>query len=253
MKNKIALFTLILIALFFCFQNEANAQYNSIHSHPILNSVSTNPASAGYGQMVTVFGKHLLPDRLTQLTLEPKDRPWQAPFKCSFIFLGASSSDSLHVRFLAGYSKNPPKDCPNGLHPAPGLYSLTVTTSAGTSNAIPIEISAKPGTPVIRSLRIWPKERIQNNGADPVFRVGERMVVSAFGIDTSGAKARFEQGMNQIQVTYKRAISSNARGIGAEYVIPATLFPGGAQVRIQTRVGRVSSEWSEPFTFQVIR
>jgi hypothetical protein len=251
MKNKTALF--ILIALFFCFQNEVNAQYNSPHSLPILTHISTNPASAGYGQMVTVFGKDLLPDRSTQVTLKPKDRPWVAPFTCSFVFRGASSSDSLHVRFLAGYSKNPPQNCPNGLHPAPGLYSLTVTTPAGTSNALPIEISAKPGTPVIRSLRLWPKERLQNYGEDPAFRAGEKVVVSAFGIDTSGAKARFEQGMNQIQVTYKRAISSNARGIGAEYVIPATLFPGGAQVRIQTRVGGVKSEWSEPFTFQVIR
>lgn len=251
-KNKSVLFILVLITWFYYFPLKSSTQRNQLPSPPILTNISPNSAAAGYGQMVTVYGKHLLQDRFTQVTLNSLDDPSRAPFTCSFVFLGASASESLHVRFLAGYMKNPPLDCPNGLHPVHGLYDLTVTTPAGTSNALPIEISAKPGTPVIRFLKLKSNQRVRGEGEDLIFRVGERIIVSAYGIDTAGAMARFEQGAKQIPVNYNRAISSPSRGIGAEYIIPEMLLPGEAQVRIQTRVGNEDSEWSKPFTFQVI-
>ena len=218
---------------------------------PILTDITPNPAAAGYGQMATVSGQHLLPDWSTKVTLYPIDDPSKAPFECSFVFLGASASEALQVRFHSGYTKNPPPDCPNYIRPAPGLYDLTVTTPEGTSNALPVEISAKPGTPVIRFVNLGPDQRMQEE-EDPVFKVGERMLVSAHGIDTAGTKARFDQGAEQIQVSSKRAISSPWQGVGAEFTIPEKLMPGEAQVRIQARGKIENSEWSEPFTFRIV-
>ena len=252
MKNKSVLFILVLITWFYYFPLKSSTQRNQPPSPPILTNISPNPASAGFGQMITIFGKHLLPDRFTQVTLNSRDDPSRAPFTCSFVFQSPSKSESLYVRFIAGHAKNPSPGCPVYLGPPPGLYDLTVTTPTGTSNALPIEISAKPGTPVIRFLKLKSNQRVQSEGEDLIFRVGERIIVSAYGIDTAGAMARFEQGAKQIPVNYNRAISSPSRGIGAEYIIPETLLPGEAQVRIQTRVGNEDSEWSKPFTFQVI-
>ena len=219
---------------------------------PTLSSISPVPVAAGHGQMVTVYGKHLIPTGLTRVTLKSEDDPSQSPFRCSFVYQGASTPQSLYVRLVAGYKENPSLDCPNGLHPSPGIYTLIVSTPTGISNPLPIEISTKPATPVIRYMKLDRKRGVVKEGGDFKAKIGEKIIVVAYGIDTTGLKARFEQGTKKVSVRSRSGVSSPLWGLGAGYTIPDSLLPGEAQVRVQTRVKRESSEWSKPHIFQII-
>ena len=219
---------------------------------PTLSAVFPTPVAAGHGQMVTIHGKHLTPTRLNRVTLQSKDDPSRSPFTCSFVFRGASTPQSLYVRLVAGYKATPPPDCPNGLHPSPGLYTLTVTTATGTSNGVRIEISAKPATPVIRYLKLYRGTGAPKEGEWFRAKVGSKMVVVAYGIDTAGIIARFEQGTKQVPVRSKMGVSPSSWGMGAAFTIPEVLVPGEAQVRIRTHVGSERSQWSRPRRFQII-
>lgn len=202
--------------------------------------------------MVTIEGQHLTPTKPARVTLHSKNDSTLPPFTCSFVFKGASNPQSLYVRFASGYRPTPTPACPNGFHPSPGLYNLTVNTATGASNSMPIEITTKPVTPIIRYMKLKSGNGAPHQDERMRARVGSQIVVVAYGIDTAGTKARVEQGEIRIPVWSTMGSSSSAWGLGATFILPESLVPGDAQVSIQTFANHQSREWSRSCTFQVI-
>lgn len=219
---------------------------------PSISGIFPGPGVVGSGQIITLEGQNLTPIKTTQVTLHPKNDSSLAPFTCSHIHRSASSPQSLYVRLAAGYKPTSPSICPKGKQPSPGLYSVTVTTATGSSNSMPIEIIKNPTTPIIRFVMLYPGYVVPKKEEKLRASVGSQIIVVAYGIETSGVMARFEQGKWQKLVRSTKGVSSPAWGIGVGFTLPESFIPGDAQVRIQTRVNQQGSEWSSPFTFEVI-
>ncbi len=209
--------------------------------------------AAGIGQLLTIQGFNLYP-------ADPSDLPivtltpllGGAPNHCVFVFGAPSSSNELYVRLGVFEDPNPPGcSAPVPSVVPPGKYKLTITTAAGTSRAIGLQVKDQPESPIARRLFDCPLTSPCTQ--DSFFMPGDRMGILAYGTDTVGATAVFIQGTTAIPVDSDLALAIGGgqpdpsnRGLINTFLVPTGLVPGPALVRLRTAVAAIGGGSPDP-------
>jgi hypothetical protein len=148
-----------------------------------------------------------------------------------FVFLAPSGPNAVWVRL------------PGGLPLGPATIQLKNNIGTIVSNAIPVTITADPGTPVITGIfdDTWQPITIAPVAAGSAIRV------SADGIDTSNAVVRFTQGANTWDLGEDTSVAALGFGVASQVIVPAN----GATGTISVSVRQGTSPFSAPVNINV--
>ena len=196
---------------------------------PVITAITPDKGAAGHGQLVTIHGVRLDPERTEVVFTQGKDS------ENAFVYKGASSPDELYVRM------------PFSLKP--GAATVTVKTSDENmkSNALKFMVTKKPSAPVPRRLFAAREGYSEITSASP----GDTVGVASYGADTSGATAVFTQGATKISVRGTLTSSRPDIGVVSQFVVPSRLRPGPASVQLRVTVNKMDSDLSRPLVFRV--
>ena len=194
---------------------------------PSATITSASPASGAPGEGFVVFRGTGLPSGIGDVVAEVTNGPTTLN---GFVHGGPTTSSAVYVRL------------PFGMPLGAGTVRLRNNASTVVSNSFPIAIAAVPGTPVI------------NNITDPFDSVlvapigaGLGIRVQADGIDTTGAVARFVQGVNSWDVAVSGVVSGFSIGMAAQVLVPGDASTG--PISVSMRQG--ASAFSAPVNISV--
>ncbi len=204
-----------------------------------ITSVVPAPAAAGFGQLITLFTAGA-PAGMPTATFTQGETTFGG-----FVFESPSHENEYFVRL--------PLDLGTG--PATVRLGFVGGSSSGD---FPLTVATTPGTPQARFVLGMGGEGEGGCGSllstTPVTGIerGHQIAISAYGIDTTGARAVFTQGDTSIEVGVTPcAVSGSAYGIAAVFTVPSSLVSGPVTVQVGTTVNGVPSDLSNPLYLTV--
>jgi hypothetical protein len=233
-------------------QRRADQQYNFSAVVNGITGVTPAVAAAGFGQTVTLNVQGLT--TLEGLTVDFSDGTFHTP---GFLFAGVSSPQRIFARLpFVGDGRGTNRDL------TPGPVTVFLMSGQMTLGTASLTLSPTPGTPVIQSvlgLSVSPSEANQFCGSlqstTPVTTInpGQGIAVSAFGIDTTRARLRFEQaGRDAVFAGTQCAHGDASLGIAPAFTVPNGLVAGDVAISISTTVGESRSSESAVVHFTIV-
>ncbi len=219
---------------------------------PPVTITSVVPATAadGTGQMITLFTAGAPAGTPTALFTQGETTVPGFVFDVGFG--SPSHQNEYFVRLPRGTSGNPLL----GAGPATVRLVFDQNTFSGD---VALTVATTPGTPQARFvLGLGP---LAENGCAPLLSTtpitaiapGQNVAISAYGIDTTGARAVFTQGDNSLDAGVSScSLTDSAYGIAAVFTVPSGLGPGAVTVQVTATVNGVQSALSSPLTLTVV-
>ena len=219
---------------------------------PPVTITSVVPATAadGTGQMITLFTAGAPAGTPTALFTQGETTVPGFVFDVGFG--SPSHQNEYFVRLPRDTGGNPLL----GAGPATVRLVFDQNTFSGD---VALTVATTPGTPQARFvLGLGP---LAENGCAPLLSTtpitaiapGQNVAISAYGIDTTGARAVFTQGDNSLDAGVSScSITDSAYGIAAVFTVPSGLGPGAVTVQVTATVNGVQSALSSPLTLTVV-
>ncbi|MFI5110710.1 MAG: putative Ig domain-containing protein, partial [Terriglobales bacterium] len=212
----------------------SSSQTINIVNPVTINSITPSTAADGIGQTVTIFTSGVPNSNAATATFSQG-----ATSAAGFVFPSPSSANVLYVRL------------PSGLTTGPANVVVTNTSTSVSSAPFPITVSTTPGTPV-ENFVMGPADCSGQTGSSITsVSAGEGILLSAYGIDTTGSTVVFSDGTHTIPVTPGCSLSSPTLGLAVVATVPSGLTPGPITVSIQTTVSGVNSALSNALSLNL--
>lgn len=220
---------------------------------PIVRSVIPETVAAGTGQLIAIQGFHLDPAR-AKVALNSKND--DKTYGCLFVLKSSSdpsNDNELYVR-LGRFNPYLTSECPQEFTVPAGRYAIAITTPAGRSNEIDLQVTERPAKPVPQKLCFYPGSKVKAKAEHPdpgcpklpphqltSKNHGGLVAVEAYGTDTTGLEAVMVQGRTELPEV-QGTFTSRAPGAGMLhwFEVPPGLLRGAALVELRTKVCRPS-------------
>jgi hypothetical protein len=215
---------------------------------PILsvNITGINPtiAAAGYGQMITVFTENAPTGIPTAVFAQPQTQT----VLTGFVIPVPSHQNEYWVRLPLPVPPDGPPYTPT-LPAGPASVRLDFAQNMSTQE-YPLIVSATPTAPQARFVMAMPDPigsgpctaAIVSTAQITQITPGQCIAISAYGIDTTGARAVFTQaGSAPISVGATLSTSAGAFGMASVFRVPNTLTAGSVAVQVGTTVNGIAS------------